>query len=175
MKMNANRGKIEQLIREIDQYQSRASTAHSKDIQISEEVRMPEAVLDGLNIRLSKLYKKIRTQEGRLETIQPECDLSCRQLEVAVADNSPLQPKPFGVLSHCPGPPASPEGVPIASSARPHRFQDPGLHLSASISVVRRVNAIELDLKSLANRFCFIMSRSAWLTKCIERCILLQG
>jgi predicted RNA-binding protein with RPS1 domain len=43
-----------------------------------------------LNIGLSKLYDKIRTQEGLLETIQHERDLSCRQLEVAVADNSVL-------------------------------------------------------------------------------------
>jgi hypothetical protein len=48
MKMNAHRGreKIEQLIREMDQYQSRASTSHSNHIQISEEVRMREIVLD---------------------------------------------------------------------------------------------------------------------------------
>jgi hypothetical protein len=48
MKMDAHRGreKIEQLIREIDQYQSRASTVHSNHIQMSEEVRMREADLD---------------------------------------------------------------------------------------------------------------------------------
>jgi hypothetical protein len=69
MKMNANRGKSEQFIREIDQHQSRTSTVHSNRIQISEEVRMPEEVLDGLNIRLSKLYDTIRTQDERLETI----------------------------------------------------------------------------------------------------------
>jgi hypothetical protein len=51
---------------------------------------MSEEVLDGLNIQLSKLYEKIRRQEGPLETIQHERDLSCRQLEVAVADNSVL-------------------------------------------------------------------------------------
>jgi hypothetical protein len=92
MKMNAHRGrgKIEQLIREIDQYQNRASIAHSNHIQISEEVRISEVGLDGLNIRFSRLYGKIRTQEGRLETIQHERDLSCRQLEVGVADNSVL-------------------------------------------------------------------------------------
>jgi hypothetical protein len=43
-----------------------------------------------LNIGLSKLYEKIRTQEGLLETIQHERDLSCRQLGVANADNSVL-------------------------------------------------------------------------------------
>jgi hypothetical protein len=51
---------------------------------------MCETLLDGLNIRLSKRYGKIRTLERCLETIQHEIDLSCRQPEIAVADNSVL-------------------------------------------------------------------------------------
>jgi chromosome segregation ATPase len=87
---HGQRRTIEVVGREIEDYQGRASGSRSNTIQVEEEVRIREKILDDLNVRLSHLYDRIKTQRSRAEAMQSERDLSCRQLEVANADNQVL-------------------------------------------------------------------------------------
>jgi hypothetical protein len=88
---HSQRSRIEQIHREIEEYQSRASGARSNTIQVQEEIRMCGESLDEMNIHLSKVLDSIKREDSQLTTIQHERDFASRQVELSNADNHVLQ------------------------------------------------------------------------------------
>lgn len=84
------RKKIAKTKNEIDQYQLRTSDSRSNHIQVAEEIRMREEQIDERKVYLSGIYQQIKRQDGMLETMQNERDLSSRQLEIANSENEAM-------------------------------------------------------------------------------------
>jgi chromosome segregation ATPase len=89
MKVNAHgqRGKIELINGEVDEYQRRTSAARSNKIQLDEELRIQREQLDGFNIALSKKYETTKRLQLALDAMQNERDLAARQLQDANSEN----------------------------------------------------------------------------------------